>query len=572
MKTPSIAPELSELAAEALAAGGRREGFLPFLLRHIHPRPRESWTLEGHEYLRGIAEDESQIIVVEKAAQLGLSTLFLAELLYVCLGGHNAGYFLDTAGRMQRMVQARLDPIIDADEELTRQVLEGRMQLPGLSRRRRGKIADNVRIKQIGPATAYFLSTQVMGDVKTVDLDAIYMDEVAELDEEKSEFAQDRLLHSNLKLQRWISQPDVPGMDIDDWFQRSNQQYYQLRCGRCRQWWALELSFPDCLFQVRGEWRIGCPKCHVQLHRESGEWIARHPDRPISGYHLSQLYGPRISAAEIAAAWERAQTRPSRMRRFYLSILGLPWAGERQPITDMLLNERCGDWALAPSASAVPGAAFAGIDTGDTLHLVIARFDPAGPARIVWLERLADWDLLARRLRDHQVEMFVCDAAPEKTKAKELCRALGGGAIVYSSGRRTAYSIEDQETEPVHAISVDRTEMIDGVVDAITAGELWLPKPTLEEAQVAREHLKRLVKDRDDSGNYRYRRNIENHYAMAAAHMMLAHQSQAALRLAPAGHFTGEHAVSKNIAEPPSDRARRKERDGSSSFFRREVT
>jgi len=534
------AAELKELAERALVGSAERGDLLGFLQQHIRPRPNQRWTLERHEYLRAIAEDRSRVIVVEKAAQLGISTLFIGDLFHTCLAGHHAGYFLDTSGRMQRFVQGKIDPIINASEELTRHVAAEKVAFGlDLPKRRGGRPADNVQVKRVGSGLAYFLSTYVMGEVKLVDLDMIVMDEVAELDEEKAEFAQDRLLHSDLKLERWLSQPDIPHMDIDDLFQRSDQKYWKIRCRRCRTWTALELAFPDCLVQVKGEWRMACPRCHARLYREDGEWVAVHPEREISGYHVTQLYGPHITAKEIAAQWERAQTRPSRMRRFVISILGKPHSGDRQRITDALLNERCGEWQMSSAGKMQrpPGAPYAGIDVGDVIHLVIARFGDDGVARTVWLEETGDWDVIERRLRDHGVRMLVIDAMPEKTKAKELCLKLKCGAIIYTGAKRTSYGIEDKETKPVHTISTNRTEMLDNLTEALSAGAFWLPKPTLPETQRAREHFKRLVRDRQDDGTYRYRRGVENHFGMAAAHMLMARDAQGALHLAPAGHF-----------------------------------
>lgn len=441
---------------------------------------------------------------------------------------------------MQRFVQGKIDPIINASPHLTRHMGAdpGHLEFD-LPKRRGGRPADNVQVKIVGRGRVYFLSTQVMGDLKSLDLDMIDMDEVSELDEDKAEYAQDRLMHSSLKRQRWASQPDIPQMDIDEWFSRSTQQYWQIRCRRCRAWTALELAFPDCLIQVRGAWRIACPRCDAKLRREDGEWVAAHPGREISGYHLTQLYGPAMDAARIADQWEHAQTRPSRMRRFMISILGKPHSGDRQRITDALLNTRCGEWNLTASGrgAAPSGAAYAGIDVGDTIHLVIARFDDNGIARIVWLEAARSWELVEKRLRDHAVTMFIIDALPEKTKAKELCRNLKCGAIIYTGAKRTSYGLEDQETAPVHVISTNRTEMLDELTETLTAGGLWLPKPSLAETQTAREHLKRLVRDRQDDGTFIYRRGVENHYGMAAAHMLQAREAQGALHLAPAGHF-----------------------------------
>jgi hypothetical protein len=539
--TTAIA-DLKRTVKRHRGAGAEPEDLLSFLEQRIRPRSGVAWSLESHEYLRAIALDDCRVKVIEKAAQMGASTLAIGELLQLGIAGYHVGYFLDTAARMQQFVQARLDPIINADDELVRQVVEEEWKPADRPRRRGGKGADNVRLKRIGKGRALFLSTGAMGEVKTHDLDCIMMDEVAELNETIAEFAQDRLLHSKLKRERWFSQPDVPEMDIDDYFLRSDRRYWKLRCRRCRTWTALELRFPDVLRQVRGQWRIGCPSCDLPFDPSAGEWVAMHPDRESHGYHLSQLFGPQITAAEIAQQWERAQSRPNRMRRFMISILGLPFAGDRQPITDALLNDRCGDWGISASGSGmIPmGIAYAGIDVGDVIHLAIARYQE-GQGKVIWLEELSDWERLEKRLRDHNVTAFVIDARPEKTKAKELCRKLGVGALIYTgAGQQTTVGEEDADTDPVRRLSMNRTDLLDELVGVLAVGDLRLPRPGLPETQKAREHLKRLVRDRRDDGSFAYRRNVENHYALALAHMVAALRYQSALKLSPPGHFHGE--------------------------------
>jgi hypothetical protein len=541
---PQQSPDqLADLISESQAGRADRVGLLPFLQRHIHPRPGRDWTLDRHEYLRTIAEDTSRVIAVKKAAQVGLSTLMVAELLRTCLAGYNAGYFLDTAGRMQKFVQARVDPIIDADEDLVRHVVEGTLvenELgPKRPRRRGGSPADNVRVKRVGRGTAYFLSTKVMGDVKTVDLDLICMDEVAELDDEKAQFAQDRLLHSDLKLQRWFSQPDIPGMDIDAWYQRSDQKHWKLRCGRCRSWWALELVFPDCLFRVRGEWRVGCPKCHTRLDPAAGEWVAAQRHARVSGYWISQLYGPQISADDIAEQWEQAQLSTKAMRRFRISILGDGYAGDRQPMPETFLLTRCGHWGIspAPTRQQPQGTVYIGFDQGDTLHLVVGR-ERDGILRIVQLEETADWEIIDQRIAAY-AGMFAGDAMPYKPEVKRLIRKHRTGLMVYSSAQRMSFGLEEKESaQPVPYINVDRTEYMDAVADAFRTGQLWLPSRLVPETQTAIEHLSRFVKDKKEDGSYAYKRGVNNHYGMAIANMLLAIRGQTSLHLGPAAHLS----------------------------------
>ncbi len=470
---------------------------------------------------------------------MGASTAAVGTLIHTAKAGRHIGYFLPTQGHMKTFVQGIVDPIIDNSDEITRLVTEEEWKPPDRPKRRGGGGADNVRVKSIGPGKAYFLSTKVKSEVKSTPLDMIMMDEVAELDPDIVEFAQDRLLHSDYRREWWYSQPGVPEMDIDERFLRSDMKFWQIRCRRCRTWTALELSFPDVLIQVRGEWRIACPSCHAKLHRKDGQWVAMHPDREVSGYHLSQLYGPYVDAALIAEQWAHAQTRPNRMERFHISILGLPFAGDRKPLTEVVLNDRCGTWGISPvgkGADLPLGIPYAGIDVGDVIHLAIARY-AGGVGRVVWLEETPDWELVQKRLRDHNVAAFIIDAKPEKTKAKELCRALGNGAIIYTGAQNRTIGTEDADTKPVQKISMGRTDLLDELVGAFLSGELYLPRPGLPQTQRAREHLGRVVKDRRSDGSFEYRKAVENHYAFALAHMLAGVNAQGALGLTPAGHF-----------------------------------
>ena len=133
---------------------------------------------------------------------------------------------------------------------------------------------------------------------------------------------------------------------------------------------------------------------------------------------------------------------------------------------------------------------------------------------------------------------------PEKSKAKELCRALAyedgrpRGAIVYTNSQATSYAWEDEDLAPVRKISTNRDEMIDDLAWDLQAGKFWLPTRRLSEVLTACEHFTRLVKVRDQrTGALHYRKGVENHYGLAAAMGRLAKAIAPALLPAPAEHF-----------------------------------
>jgi hypothetical protein len=551
-------PKRLDQILEELGAPANLTDPVAWFQSHIRLRGKP-WALDGHEYLRAIVEDPAEHIVIEKAAQLGISTAVIGRMILACLTGLKAGYFLESRGYMTTFVQDRFDPIITADKRLARAVVEGEYQVEDLAGRH--KRADSVRLKHIGPGSAYFCVTQKRSDVKNVDLDLVILDEVAELNAELVDWVDDRLLHSGYKRRYEVSQPDVPNWGIDERFRLSDQKYWALRCPRCRLRTAVELEFPACLEWVDGKRRISagdfildetcrglttdnfrlvCPRCHARLDPEAGEWITRNLGARISGYHLSQLYGPAIDAPAIARKWIAAQSRPSRMANFYISILGLPYAGDRQPLTEELLAEHCGGWRPSPSGTTenLPsGAAFAGIDVGDVCHLVIVRRGDDGVFRLVWGEATGSWQLLERRLHDYDVRMVVVDAMPYKTSAKALVRAFKRGAISYMSAQSTRYSIEDGETDPVHVINCDRTEATDALVDAMTAGDLWLPRSSELLTASIKAHLKNLIKDKNADGSMTYKRGLDDHYAQALIRALLAAGGSKALGMGPCEHL-----------------------------------
>ena len=218
-----------------------------FFAAHVRPNG-QPWSWTGYEYLRDRVADDSAHIVDEKAAQMGLTTLNSGELLYHLAHGTKVGYFLPTGNAIRDYVQLQLSPVINSDRRLVRAIVDAGDAEPSRDGDgadpppTRDKAADSVRALHLrgaqGVGTANFRSVQKLIDVKQIPLDAAYCDEVAELarkvDPELGvslvDFLPDRLMASRLGHMREFSQPGIPGMDIDEPFQRSSQRYYQHRC------------------------------------------------------------------------------------------------------------------------------------------------------------------------------------------------------------------------------------------------------------------------------------------------------------------------------------------------------
>jgi hypothetical protein len=99
-----------------------------------------------------------------------------------------------------------------------------------------------------------------------------------------------------------------------------------------------------------------CPECGVELDREAGRYVAKHPERIAQarlGVRVSQLNISAISMQEIVGAWYAAFEDPSgnALSAFYCDRLAIPNAGVAQPITQAVLDD-CRQLGLAETIEA----------------------------------------------------------------------------------------------------------------------------------------------------------------------------------------------------------------------------
>jgi phage terminase large subunit GpA-like protein len=171
-------------------------------------------------------------------------------------------------------------------------------QSPYLSKRVRS--TNNVGLKQVGPSSLYFRGLFTKGKVKSVDADAIFLDELDEAKPSNVVMAIDRLMHSDLQWVTFLSQPSYPGVGVDAEFVDTDQQFWHVKCPGCGHWNCLDLNFPKNFIPItddnRKSWPEktthyrGCTQCSHKLNMAEGKWVAKYPERKKRGYHLSQLF------------------------------------------------------------------------------------------------------------------------------------------------------------------------------------------------------------------------------------------------------------------------------------------
>ena len=137
--------------------------------------------------------------------------------------------------------------------------------------------------------------------LKSVPADSVTFDEMDEFSSEMIDLARERLSHSELRWERYLSTPSIPGYGIHAKFQESNQNQWLIRCEHCNEFTCLEDTFPDCIkyYPETGKSYRACHKCGQEIFPANGQWVPKYPDRDVSGYHISQLNSAYIDPGEI---------------------------------------------------------------------------------------------------------------------------------------------------------------------------------------------------------------------------------------------------------------------------------
>jgi len=538
------------------------------LLRNGNP-----YRLDDHDDLVEIAKDEARVVVVEKAAQKGVTELMIRLQFWLAKKGFSSAYFLSSLRFVRMQVQQRVDSLIRVNPILQKALVEDATpewvqeeEIEGVPKRYR--LQANMWAKRFWNAWVLYMPVQNEADVRMFPLDAIFVDEVETLKPELADALQERLYHSPLKWERWFSQPTVAGYGIDERFAMTDQRYLQFRCDKCKEWFVLEENFPKVLMATiegkpvlwgadwdatlwdrRWQFEYCCPVCKslVNMRSLKKEWVSKFPDRDAHGYHLTQLYSSTMTATEVAQLWHQAQFSLRRKERFYNSVLGLPYSGgERQPITP----DKCFYGTHEITGMLFEGnKRYAGMDVGDTNHLIVLEQTNDGRLYIVWAEEIKGkdkWETALRRLLDLKVCAVGVNAMPYKDSAKKLLRSLPPevkGALIYdTAGKGISITNEDEKLgAPILAISVPRVELMDGTVDAVLNGTIVLPKRGLKQTEEIVRHLMNYIIEYTEKGRD-YAKGREDHFGRAIDYARIIAENAVPLKLAPVGRLTFDDA------------------------------
>ncbi len=486
------------------------------------------FSFEGHEYLRGLYDDEEARIVVRKAAQLGITTWSLLRSFHLCanipgiLGGI---YYFPTVKDVRDFSRGRAGPLAEVNPGILSALGD----------------VDSIEQKRIGKAFLYFRGLRSAISVKSVPADFLIFDEIDEAPPDKVELARKRMAHSDFRIEVALGNPTLPDYGISAEFESSDRRYYHMKCPGCSRWVSPDREFPTKLGEeisvIReeqdGTAYLACPHCASELDRAVGIWVPEKQDPGLAhGYAMSHLLSIKVSPAQILE--EYRTTRFPQI--FWNTTLGRPYADAGAKLTRDQVLALCGDEPLQEESTE---RCTMGIDVGGRFHVVVSRRVDGQHRKVIHLGVHHEWSELDRLMHRFQVGRAVIDALPELHGAKEFVGRHPGKVwrCFFKEPVRGGASWDDERRE----VSINRAEALDLSAAAILEGRITLPRrqPRLElfAAQLTVD-AKKLVTN-DETGEQRYAYVLtrppvmpgeneeyrENHFRMALTYDLLAASS-----------------------------------------------
>lgn len=300
-------------------------------------------------FLWDIYEDMSPFQVVMKAPQIGMTTLMTIKSFWVAKNMRkDIIYTLPTQSDVQGMAAGSINRIVAQNPIFMSWVRDH----------------DSVESKQVGDQTIHYRGTWTGKQAMMVPSQLNIHDEVDASKPAVIEQYETRLQATADGWRWYFSHPSNPDEGVDKFWQLSDQKHWFITCSECEE--LQYLSWPDSIDKERRCYQ--CKKCYKELSndvRRRGNWYPKYKDRQFSGYWVSQLMCPWITADKILTDF--VEKTPE---YFHNYVLGLPYAGGDAKLTQALVFQNLtGHQDVAEREERV----VIGIDTGARIDYVVGN-------------------------------------------------------------------------------------------------------------------------------------------------------------------------------------------------------
>lgn len=303
---------------------------------------------KDHRFLIDVYNDMSPLQVVLKAPQVGMTTTEIIKSFYVAKKkGKAIIYTLPTDTDVNDMAGGKVNRIIAQNPLLQSWT----------------KDHDSVEQKSVGASIIYYRGTWSVKKAMMVSSDLNIHDEVDASSADVITQYETRLQAKDDGMRWYFSHPSIAGHGVDVYWQQSDKKEWVITCPHCSK--QQILSWPESVNIEQSIYQ--CKYCKDTLSdecRSRGEWRPTAQGQ-FSGYHISQLMCPWISAKSII----EAKNDPRKDEQYFWNyVLGLPYVGSENKITsDVVLKN------VTKEINEQNDRIVIGVDTGLPIHYTIAN-------------------------------------------------------------------------------------------------------------------------------------------------------------------------------------------------------
>lgn len=450
-----------------------------------------------HSFLIDIYNDQSQNLVVMKAAQIGLSTCEILKNFHDAkFNKMDIIYTLPTDSDVNVFVGGKVNRIIANNPILLEYA----------------KDKDSIEQKQVDKSMIYFRGTWTKKAAIMVTADRVVHDEKDSSKQDVVRDFQARTQHSKFRQTHIFSHPSVPGNGVDEEWQKSDQKEWFIKCPHCQhiQYLSWDIENPRHMSIDIEKREFVCKKCRGILRRQDravGKWVARKKDAQWSGYHVSLLMAPWVTAGEII---DKFNDQKQTIDFFFNKVLGLPYAGIGNTVTEETILG-----GVREEENDYEGNLIMGVDTGVKLRYVIGNkqgllgfgemqsYEPDKKLNIPLKQSLKYFLIKFPNL------IMVIDQGGDIIGSRKLAKKYPGRVFLchYRQDRKTTELVVWGKGKEASNVLVDRNRMMQLVIDERVEDRWGLYNGTREDWYPYWLHWSHIyrIKEEDTLGIERYR-------------------------------------------------------------------
>lgn len=449
-------------------------------------------------YLLDVLTDWNQEIVIKKASQVGGSLIFNLKVMFAVLKfGWNVIYTFPSDNDVQEFVKSKTNEIIKQNASV----------FAGLD-------GDSISMKEFRSGGVsrflFFKGTVSKTAAIATTADALVHDEASRSDQPTLETYKSRTKASKYK-RRWLfSNPTTDKDAVDIAWNKSDQKEWTITCTGCTA--SQVMRWPESIDPERKVFQ--CVECRKELTREErrlGTWVAKYPERKISGYHMSHFMVLDISAEEILTDSEADQ------QYFYNFVLGEPYTpGDLQVSRSTILD----NWTPRDLTT---GKWYLGVDVGNIKHYVLGS-----ELGVTKVGRFTAWQELDDIMKFYKPTLVI-DAMPDNTMSKYFVETYRNSLMSFFQENKNnpQMLVWWGEGDRKGIVYSNRNRILDQLIDRILNAEILFGVPSDKDLRdyVAHWETLRRVKVVDTKGIESYEWDSTtgvDHYVFATLYYYLA--------------------------------------------------